>query len=248
MASREVEDAVGEAPPRTKLEQEAAALRRIVSEPSEKEKAAARLAEIERQIATQTEDEGRQAARERIVDINRAVGSLADLYQTKDAKKVVEAFRAAAAALEIFVARWRQVERFGAESAALADRFGVDAANIPMLVPPGRLEEVLRAYRALTDIDTPDVASLDYTPFESDEYGLRKRRTYGEIVGTPGYEVIQRAGLKPFRQLTPGEQRAVDATKDGATVSGIEEVERQRQIIEAIPPGMSRQQAGVRNG
>ena len=46
--------------------------------------------------------------------------------------------------------------------------------------------------------------------FEDCEHNLRQRRDYTEIAGTPGYAVIQTAGLKPWRELTEREREVLE--------------------------------------
>src|SRR5688500_9269321 len=139
MASREVRAAVGEAPEKS-LEERAAQLRAIIEKPSEKERAAAELANIERQITAQKEQANRKAAEERGLGISRAVGSVVASLEG-DELNLAAAARAYVEAVGRLNARYRQYESLAKENDALVDRFpGIKGAKVPSLTEPDRRE------------------------------------------------------------------------------------------------------------
>lgn len=186
------------------LERRAAELREIVERPSEREKAAGVLSLIERELAVAKAAEHKAAAEERLIGIKRAHGSVVaslddDLVRVSEAKAAYEA------AIIRANDRYRQVTRLWAEAAALSDRFNLPTPTLPIVVPP--------AMRKLSTQPSVElVGHLRSKPeMEKDEHGLRQRRTYHEVRGTPGYAIIEAAGLKPFPPLTESQQRAIDS-------------------------------------
>jgi hypothetical protein len=235
MASKEVDDAVGEAPARKakgavevlvqvlaeKREALAAAhrayatakARRDERAMSEETRLVASLVviidDLEREAAEAREQEARQRANERVLGISRAVGSVIASLQGDD-ERVLEAARAYAAAVERLNDRYRQYEGLAAEDAALRDRFGIAGAKIPRVTSPDETASVVAAVRT---IDAVNYASFTISrPLtEQDDTGYRERRTYEEIGGTPAYAIIEAVGLKPWRPLTEREQLAIAA-------------------------------------
>jgi hypothetical protein len=196
--SREVAAAVGEAPAQgaTELEQRAAALREVLSTPSEKEAAAVELAAVEAQLAAAREAQGRQAAVERQTGIKRGAGSKRDTYEHYVAALAAAAksYAETAAALGDTYEDYR---RFEAEDAALVDRFGVAPAGLPRLLAPDQHAAVIAAARLVHEVE---YATGRRTPpaTEKDGTGLRTRRTYDEVAGTPAHAIVRAVGLKPF--------------------------------------------------
>ena len=215
MTSREVQDAVGEAPARTKgndatstkqsgLQQRAAELRGIVEKPSEKELAAAELANVERQIADAREAEATQAAENRLLGLRRAVGSVA-ASMDGDEKRVREKIAELAEAVTRLNDRHGQVSHLKAEAAALCDRFGLASPTFPKVVPPA-----LRGLDVTPSVGLAGIAQVR-VKVERCEHGLRERRNYEEVRGTEGYQIIESAGLTPFPDLTQGQRRVIEA-------------------------------------
>jgi hypothetical protein len=227
MSSREVREASGEAPEKS-LEERAAELRRLIEQPSPKDRATAELREIEAKIATQREDEAKAAAEKRIDGISRAAGGLVTTLAA-DEQKLLDAAKVYAEALGTVNARCRALEKLRAESAGLVDRFGVEPAKVaPVIEPEAREAVKAAANMAPSPVRLPAVRPST----EQCQYGLRERRDYLEIVGTPGYAVIESAGLKPFRALSPSEQRTVD----NAVVDPGEQEMLKREAIVATSP------------
>ena len=94
-----------------------------------------------------------------------------------------------------------------AERGALLDRFaGVTAANLPPrpIVAPARHEGVGLAVETVA-INFADHAHTAMAR-EKDEHMLRSRRSYKEASGTPGYAIIEVAGLVPWPELTTAQE------------------------------------------
>lgn len=128
------------------------------------------------------------AARERLVGVKRAFGSLAAQLQTEWARETQRDF-------EKCVAICRKLAVLRGEADALADRFGLPA---PELVVPGVLDGALGTAWA-----------RPRRQVERCEHDLRERRTYYEVAGSEAYAIILRAGRKPWRALTDREQEYV---------------------------------------
>src|SRR5438105_10882645 len=147
MTSKEVDAAVGAAPARPDydaLARRATQLRAVVAQPSEREAAAAELAQIEAQLATRREDEGRAAAKERLRRIRSGVGSLLQEYGV-DRERLRRALRdgwqewkdppvSARDAIEKLNARADAIRALHAEADALCDRFALPLPQLGM--PP----------------------------------------------------------------------------------------------------------------
>ncbi len=225
MTSQEVLDAVGEAPERRKdktielLDEKRAALSaargryataKAMRDETELECEARKIdalliliPELERDASVVLEVAGRTAATERLTGIKRAAGSAISTYG-EDEKRVEQAVAALKEAITTLNGRARKLEALRAEAAALSDRFGLTAPLLTTLPEPKQGIALPAFWR--THSVRPS--------FEKCEHGLRQRRDYTEIGGTPGYVLIRRAGLRPFRELTERESAAVADTAD----------------------------------
>lgn len=199
-------------------EDEKAQLRRILEAPSEKELAAAKLAQIERAEAEEREQQGRKAATERVKAISRGVGSLIAQLED-DERKLNEAAQAYADAAAQVNARYGQIQVLAAESEALVDRFpGTKPAKVPAVIPPDRRDGVITAARIVDGVNYA-AGKPTFPATEQCQHAMRRRRTYEELpVGTPGREIITEAGLLPFPELNETQQQMV--------------ADRQRQVSE----------------
>ncbi len=196
--SNEVNEAVGA----TEHDAEIAQLQSELSEPSEREQKAARLAALEAARAAKRAAQFVAVAEKRRVGIKRGAGSLADQVD-QDAQRFIAAVEAVVAAARTFGERFEQYEKYRAEEAALVDRFGLDiSASLPVLVAPAVRAAVVAAYDQLRGLWLPERTDAFKPQVEQDETGLRQRRTYGEIAGTPGYATILDAGLPEFPALS----------------------------------------------
>lgn len=142
----------------------------------------------------------------RIKDVKRAAGGLrtASDAARKTLLEAAKAFRAAADDVDRLN---RQYAVLRAEGDAAADRFsGVDAPTIPTLLAPNRDPVAIEALRIVQAIDLPDYPVI-HEATEKCQHGLRTRRSYGEVAGTPTHEIIMAAGLKAFAVLNETQQR-----------------------------------------
>lgn len=218
------------------LEQRAAELKQIVEQPSDRERAAAELAKIERELAGSREAKAKEAAQLRLLGIRRAYGSVASSLDG-DEQRLREAVALVAEAVEKMNGRFHQLMKLKAEAAALGDRFGLAVPALPQVTPP-----------ALRDVAvTPAVTLVGHVharpKVERCEHGLRERRNYHEVQGTEGHAIISEAGLKPWPDLTDAqirivEQRAREAEESRrqlARMGGA--IQGARTALAAIPGG-----------
>jgi hypothetical protein len=221
-ASDEVDTATGEAPVRVDVVQLLNDKRRALNEAREKyvtartmrdEGAMAHLSakidalkntiipELERDAQVVVEAAGRKAAEERLLGIRRAHGSAVATYG-EDEKRVEQAVAALSEAITTLNGRSRKIEALRAEASSLSDRFSLTVPKLTM--PP---EPQLNLNAALPPVWEYRVVRPS---FEQCEHGLRTRRDYTEIAGTPGYAIIQTSGLRPFRALTEQEKEVLE--------------------------------------
>ncbi len=114
--------------------------------------------------------------------------------------------------------RYKALITLKAEANGLTDRLGVAAPTFSPVVLPSLRRGCREAAVLVSDagfVDHHHVA----TATEKCEHGLRTRRTYQEVNGTPGATIIEAAGgAKAWPALTP---------KQGEIVAGRE---RERQV------------------
>ena len=180
--------------------------------------------------------QGKAVAERRRVGIKRAAGSLAD-QMNQDAQRFIAAVEAVVAAVETMNERYEEYEKYRAEAAALADRFGLDAsALVPAVDAPAVRAEVVAAYDALhghnRGLQVADRTERYKPQVEQDEHGLRQRRTFAEIAGTPGYEIITEAGLAPWPELTE-RQREIVAQLDGNAAAASAQAKENADMLAA---------------
>jgi hypothetical protein len=167
------------------------------------------LVELEQEAAGALEQEALQKAKERVLGISRAVGSVV-ASMVEDRERVLEAARTYAEAVNRLNERFVQYQGLVAEDVALRDRFGIAGAKISHVTSPNETASVVAAARVVEAVAyASDRISRPQT--EQDEHKLRERRTYGEIGGTAAYTIIQSAGLKPWRPLSEREQESIAA-------------------------------------
>lgn len=252
MPSQEVLDAIGEAPPRSaadvlKVKRQALAKAKqryaeareardedAMAECSRKVSALVVLiTELEQEAAEEREQGARAAAEQRRVGISKAVGSVLSEY-LEDAALVVEAAQAYAKAVDRINERYRRYEGLLAEDAALRDRFGIEGAKTSFVFAPHEHPVVVEAARTLDRVSYARM-TLRAPDIEKCEHGLRDRRTYAEVVGTPTADIITSAGLRPWRPLSEREQEAVAAvaSEKEANVKALGELEVEAAIASA---------------
>jgi hypothetical protein len=156
---------------------------------------------LEIDAAVVIEATGQREAQARLLAIKRAYGSTVASYQDDEAR-VRQAVAALKEAITTLNSRARKLEVLRAEAAGLADRFSLTVPTLTMVSEPERD----------VDLSLPPFWRLRVLrpSFEDCEHNLRQRRDYTEIAGTPGYAVIQTAGLKPWRELTEREREVLE--------------------------------------
>lgn len=232
MASREVDEAVGEAPAHEEqqgitsenaLARRADELRRVLARPSDRESAAAELARVEAELASARAAQWRSAAEHRLLGIRRAYGSVTANLDA-DEQRVREKIAELAAAITRLNERYAQAEQLRAEAAALSDRFDLESPPLARTVPPARRGIAMPRPGELLD------HAASPRPLEECEHQLRSRRTYAEIARTEGHAIIATAGLKPFPPLTSQQERTLAARARDA-----ESLRRQLAGLPRIP-------------
>jgi hypothetical protein len=233
MASKEIENAIGAAPARSvkaktpsELLQEkraslASAHARYATAKADRNELAMGEAtrliasltvliyELEQEVAGALEQDAIRRAKERVPGISRAVGSLVASTE-EDRERVLAAARAYAEAVDRLNERYQQYVAFVAEDSALRDRFGIAGAKIPRVFSPDETASVIAAAR-LVEAVAYATDRITRPQTEKDEHGVRERRTYGEIGGTPAYTIIASVGPKPWRPLSEHEQESIAA-------------------------------------
>jgi len=205
-SSREVQEAAGLEG--ETLEAKAERLRATVAD---QQAPAMELTQVEQQIAERDAAQFKAHAQERLLGIVRAAGSLNAALE-QDEVRVLQTQEAANKAKTMLNERCDKLAALRREARALADRFGLEApaieAPVPATLPVLRelegvdLHGTLYAGEMIREMCTRDGVELH-------------RRTYEEIAGSPGYEIVQAAGLKPWPVPTP-EQRRVAAFVRGS--------------------------------
>jgi len=181
------------------------------------------IADLEQRAQGEAQVHWRAEAEARLTAIRRAHGSLLDQYE-HDVARLQEG---AAVYVDVGSRVRERVERLrklGAEQNALLDRFpGLCAPPLPTVTPPGRHEGVTAAVIAVDGVAFRD--HLHVTPaVEDDAHKIRRRRTYGEINGTPAYEIIAAAGgPKPWPELSERQRQIIaererQQAQEGATM------------------------------
>lgn len=189
------------------------------------------------QIATDREAAGYAEAKKRQTGIARAFGSMRQELDDDEAK-VREAAVAYRAMVERLNERFRALTLLRAEAEALRDRFGIEVPALPVVVAPGRREGCVAALMAVASATFLD---RGYRPPETEacEYGLRQRRTYAEIAGTPGAEIIEAVGgPKAWPELT-AKQAAIVASRAESQAAAAEAMRE----FAAYAPGERRRHA-----
>lgn len=228
MASREVDEAVGEAPQCPNVFDQLEAKRKeLVEAQIDLERAhkafdtdgvlnaenRVRVLEkfvIDLEIAAEvlTEQEAVEDARRRVLGIRKAIGSL-----DHELSKEEPLIRAAHAQLVEGLTRsnklFRDIGRMQNEVAALVDRFGLTEKALQAVTPPALRLSDLEPLPVLLDVAQPVRPA-----FEDHPHTTWKRRTYEEVAGTPAKEIIDRVGPKPWPPLSAEQQAEVDKAKE----------------------------------
>lgn len=119
----------------TELEARLAELREIVNQPSEKERAATELAEVERRLAEQRETAAKTDAAARIVAIKRAHGSLLQEYE-RDQERVRRCTAELGKAIQTINGRFEQLTELELEARDIGKDFGLPVPDFADLKGP----------------------------------------------------------------------------------------------------------------
>lgn len=160
------------------------------------------IPELEREVAGLVEAKGRKAAEERLLGIKRAAGSVRTEL-SEDNKRIRALEKEIGEANATRTSRARKYETLQAEASALSDRYDLPVLKLETLAEPPTIE-----------VPAPWRHHVIRPSFEQCEHGLRQRRDYTEIGGTPGYGIITTAGLKTFRALTERERSVLEVRED----------------------------------
>ncbi len=106
--------------------------------------------------------------------------------------------------------RYRALAMLRAEAQALGDRFGVAAPTFAPVVIPAQREACATAALVVGGIKFLDHSHVS-PGTERDEHHLRTRRTYAEVAGTPGGEILKAAGLKAWPELNAKQRGIVES-------------------------------------
>jgi len=157
--------------------------------------------ELETEAAVVVEATGRKEAVDRLRGIKRAYGSVLTEYQEDDGR-VQQAVAALSEEITALNARARKLEAIRAEAAALSDRFSLPVPILGTVAEP--------RYDVASSLPAFWQYRAVRPSFEQCEHNLRTRRDYTEISGSPGYAIITKAGLRPFRPLTEQEKEVLE--------------------------------------
>lgn len=218
------------------LEQRAAELRETIARPTPQQEAAAELAALERQLAEQREATAVAAAERRLLGITRADRGLTAAVDAGEAR-LAEAAAHYVHAVELLNEHYAKLERLRAEADALRDRFpGLAAPALPRVIAPEQRPACVEAARAVAAVSFAEYRGRR-VKVEKCEHGVRERRSYREIEGTPAFEIIQAAGLPPWPPLTAAQQQIL-AQRERDRVEGARQAQRfatEAAAIQALP-------------
>ena len=168
------------------------------------------IATLEVKAAAEREADAKQQATKRLIGIRKAHGSIVN-EMDRDEERVRSLHDELTAAVQRLNERYQTALAFEAEAAALIDRFEIDAELPPAPPAPGarNIPEPLPALLDVAFVGSPATE-------EHAEMDWRRRRTYAEVRGTPGYEIIAKVGPKPWRQLNEQEQHVLAVRRQRA--------------------------------
>lgn len=175
---------------------------------NECEEIAAAVPLLRARIVEQREDACLGEASKRMRGIGKAFGSLRSEI-AEDVVRVQEKAKAYAEEVERLNNRYNALMRLKLEANALSDRFAVEAPTFqPVAIPS--LQEGCK--RAASIVQAPFIFMHYRSPkTEKCSHGLRARRTFQEVNGTPTGLIIEAAGLKAFPALTAKQEEIVEA-------------------------------------
>lgn len=231
--SREHDEAVGAEPDAAA---EIAQLRAELNAPSEREVKAQRLRELEARVAAKREATGKAKAMERQKGIRRAHGSLVDQLE-QDERRLIAGVKELIKLIRAFNQRYDDVTTIEREDAVLAHRFGLAPSNLQPVEGPARRRAVIEVMEQLYAVALVERTIAVAPAVETDETGLRQRRTYGEIAGSDGHKIIMEAGLTDFPPLTAQQQEIVASREATARTKEQADLLAMEAAHELVPRG-----------
>ena len=257
MASREVEDAVGEAPERRPSAVEQLAVKKAKRVATQEALVQARAAMDEDQIMLlqqrlaaldeiignleaeaqkEIEADARAEAEQRLKGIRSALGSIRTSMDVSE-ERVVDLVKQLTDAITRFNRAYLNADSLSREEAALVDRFNLASEGVVMPDAPDQRGIVMDLIPKLEGekqaIKRAGAPATEY----HDETGWQ-RRTYSEVEGTRAGEIIALAGPKPWPPLTPEQVEILRQRKER------EESNRQRMakdLADAVLYGTERE-------
>lgn len=180
--SDEVNAATGAAPD---LEERIAILEQELAVPSELEMKAARLAVLKRERAAQNALALQEEAKDRLIGIHRALGSLAD-QSRQDNARLLDAARKFAEQIEILNERYEKCIALRHEAVALAEAFDIPMPDLPVVVVPALRPAVQEAFETTCRVGVRDNG---FVATVTDAGGFRTHEELGDL---PGRDILRR--------------------------------------------------------
>ena len=169
------------------------------------------------------------AAVQRLKDIRKAHGGLCRVLENDEraVEKAAIEFKAKAGRVNT---RFETLAMLRAEAEALVDRFPAVPAGprFPAITVPARRETCVQASFVVGSVTFRDHGHIA-TAMQKDADGLRSRRSYREVSGTPGGAIIEAAGARPWPALTEAQEAILAGRKRDAVQ---EERESRRFAVE----------------
>ncbi|HXM38291.1 MAG TPA: hypothetical protein VN908_06495 [Gemmatimonadales bacterium] len=176
------------------LEQRAARLRQVVATPSERDLAARELLEVETQIADRDRAARTAEAKDRLLHIRQALGGLAETTKG-DNTELIGAAQAFVAAAKKVNERFHKIALLKHEAASLCDMFDLPVPELPSVMVPAARPEVHEAFSLVHSARVAEhgriATAVDSVRYPDGRSGPGAR-TYEELKGTPGADLIRR--------------------------------------------------------
>jgi len=162
------------------------------------------------------------SATQRLKDIRKAHGGLCRVLED-DERAVEKAAIEFKAMVERVNERFATLSMLRGEAEALCDRFPAVPAGpgFPAITVPARREVCTQAALVVGSVMFRDHGHI-VKAMQKDADGLRSRRSYREVSGTPGGAIIEAAGPRPWPALTEREQAILDGRKRDAAAEVLE--------------------------
>lgn len=156
------------------------------------------------------------AATQRLKDIRKAFGGLRRVLEN-DEVAVEKAAIEFKAMVERVNQRFATLAQLRAEAEALYHRFPAVPAGprFPAITVPAKREVCIQASFVVGSVTFRDHGHIAMA-MQKDADGLRSRRSYREVSGTPGGAIIEAAGARPWPALTEAQEAILAGRKRDA--------------------------------